>query len=90
MNIRSRYTVVGMNCGHCVESISSGLAGVPGVTGVEVDLGSGLVILHSERPLAADAVRGAVDAAGFALAGSGASPTGGGAALAGGTTVGDE
>lgn len=61
------YTVTGMTCGHCVNSVSTEVGQIPGVTGVQVDLASGAVTVSSERPLDDDAVRAAVDEAGYEL-----------------------
>jgi copper chaperone len=35
--------VRGMSCGHCVAAITSAVSGLPGVTGVDVDLADGVV-----------------------------------------------
>jgi copper chaperone CopZ len=35
--------VRGMNCGHCVSAITSAVSALPGVAGVDVDLGAGTV-----------------------------------------------
>jgi copper chaperone CopZ len=68
MAFTSTYTVVGMTCGHCVQSVTGELGALPGVSTVEVDLGTGAVTVTSEEPLADDAVRAAVDEAGYELA----------------------
>ena len=34
------YTVTGMSCDHCVRAVTAEVGGLPGVTAVEVDLGS--------------------------------------------------
>jgi len=65
------YTVTGMTCGHCVSSVSTEVALLPGVTAVSVDLPTGAVTVTSEGPLDDKAVRAAVDEAGYALAGTG-------------------
>jgi copper chaperone len=70
MSVRARYTVVGMTCDHCVRSVSEELSKVPGVRDVEVDLATGAVDVTSDAPLPLDDVRGAVDEAGYALAGT--------------------
>nr|WP_284290436.1 heavy-metal-associated domain-containing protein [Angustibacter aerolatus] len=44
-----------------------GGAGAPGVRDVQVDLGSGQVTVAAAEPLSDDAVRGAVEEAGYAL-----------------------
>jgi copper chaperone len=65
----STYTVAGMTCGHCVAAVTAEVAQVPGVTGVAVDLASGRLTVTSGTPVDDDAVRAAVDEAGYALAG---------------------
>jgi copper ion binding protein len=64
------YTVVGMTCGHCVSSVTEEVSQVAGVTGVDVDLASGAVTVTSEAPVDADAVRAAVEDAGYEVAGA--------------------
>lgn len=64
----STYTVTGMTCSHCVSSVTEELTELPGVTDVKVDLDSGAVTVTSDAPLDTDAVRAAVDEAGYALA----------------------
>ncbi|GGN46975.1 cation transporter [Actinoplanes hulinensis] len=68
MAVTSTYTVKGMTCSHCVQSVTQELSALPGVTGVQVDLASGGVTVASETPLAEQAVREAVDEAGYELA----------------------
>jgi len=63
------YTVAGMTCGHCVNAVSSEVGQLPGVTGVQVDLPTGNVTVTSEQVLDDDAVRAAVDEAGYELTG---------------------
>ncbi|MGW4941893.1 heavy-metal-associated domain-containing protein [Actinoplanes sp. NPDC004185] len=62
------YTVTGMTCSHCVNSVSTEIKQLPGVTDVQVDLGSGSVTVTSAQPLDEDAVAAAVDEAGYELA----------------------
>jgi copper chaperone len=64
------YTVSGMTCGHCVSAVTEELTAVPGVTGVDVDLASGRVTVTSDAPVDDDAVRAAVDEAGYELTGT--------------------
>lgn len=67
------YEVAGMTCGHCVAAVTEELSGLPGVRGVKVDLvpnATSLVSVISEAPLSGDAVRAAIDEAGYDLAGS--------------------
>ena len=59
------YTVQGMTCAHCVQSVTEEVSEVPGVTGVDVDLASGRVTVSSEHPVDDAAVRAAVSEAGY-------------------------
>ena len=70
MSVTSDYRVVGMTCGHCVSAVTEELNRIPGVTGVTVDLPTGGVSVTSDEPLSLDAVRAAVDEAGYSLAGA--------------------
>lgn len=70
MATTTRYTVTGMTCGHCVSAVTSELTALPGVTDVAVDLvtgGESTVTVTSDAPLAEQAVREAVDEAGYEL-----------------------
>ncbi|MER6584197.1 heavy-metal-associated domain-containing protein [Micromonospora chalcea] len=68
--MESTYQVSGMTCGHCVNSVSTELSALPGVTGVQVDLDAGRVTVTSQNPLDTDTVRAAVDEAGYDLVGA--------------------
>ena len=57
-----------MTCGHCVASVTEEISEIPGVTAVDVTLETGAVVVTSDEPLDADAVRAAVDEAGYTLA----------------------
>lgn len=61
------YRVRGMTCGHCVNAVSGEIAKLPGVTDVDVALDTGRVAVTSDGPLEEDAVRAAVDEAGYQL-----------------------
>ncbi|GHE75357.1 MULTISPECIES: heavy-metal-associated domain-containing protein [Amycolatopsis] len=61
------YTVTGMTCGHCVASVTEEVGEIPGVTDVAVDLPTGKVTVTSEQELTTDAVRAAVEEAGYQL-----------------------
>ena len=63
------FTVSGMSCGHCEKSVSEEISSLPGVTGVSADAKAGTVTVASEHPLEDEAVRGAVDEAGYQLVG---------------------
>ena len=73
MATTTTYDVLGMTCGHCVQAVSGELRELPGVLDVEVQLvagGRSTVRVVSEQPLPADAVRDAVDEAGYTLVGT--------------------
>ena len=63
------YTVVGMTCGHCVNSVTEEVTQVPGVTGVELDVASGGLTVTSETTVDDTAVQAAVEEAGYQVAG---------------------
>ena len=63
----STYTITGMTCAHCVASVTEEVSEVPGVEDVAVELETGLLTVTGEA--ASDAVRGAVEEAGYSLAG---------------------
>ncbi|MGY1690988.1 heavy-metal-associated domain-containing protein [Geodermatophilus sp. SYSU D01105] len=64
------YTVVGMTCGHCVSAVTEEVSAVPGVTAVDVDLATGGLTVTSSEPVDQQAVRAAVEEAGYEVAGS--------------------
>jgi copper chaperone len=66
--VTSTFTVKGMTCSHCVQSVTQELSALPGVTDVQVDLVSGGVTVASDAPLSDETVRAAVDEAGYELA----------------------
>jgi copper chaperone len=68
MAVTSTYTVTGMTCAHCVQAVTGEISTLPGVADVRVDLASGAVTVTSEAPLTEEAVRAAVDEAGYELA----------------------
>ena len=59
------YTVTGMTCSHCVASVTEEVSELPGVTDVQVELETGRLTVTGDAP--ADAVRGAVQEAGYQL-----------------------
>ncbi|MEU0559654.1 heavy-metal-associated domain-containing protein [Dactylosporangium sp. NPDC049742] len=63
------YAVKGMTCGHCVQAVSTEVGKVPGVTDVRVDLEAGAVTVTSDGPADEQAVRAAVDEAGYEVVG---------------------
>lgn len=61
----STFQVQGMSCGHCVASVRSEVSAIDGVTAVDVDLATGRVAVTSATPIPAEAVRVAVEEAGY-------------------------
>lgn len=61
------YAVAGMTCAHCVAAVTDELSAIAGVTDVAVDLASGDATVTSTAPLDVDAVRAAIDEAGYEL-----------------------
>ena len=66
--ITQTFTVTGMTCGHCVSSVTEEVGELAGVREVDVDLTSGRLTVRAEQPVGTDAVRTAVEEAGYALA----------------------
>lgn len=63
--------VQGMTCGHCVRSVQEEVGALPGVTDVQVELVSGgtsAVTVTSTEPVSDDALREAVEEAGYTVA----------------------
>ena len=63
------YEVKGMTCGHCEGAVSEEISGIEGVTSVKAEASTGRVAVASGAPLTEDAVRAAVDEAGYELVG---------------------
>ncbi|MCA1706442.1 MAG: heavy-metal-associated domain-containing protein, partial [Actinobacteria bacterium] len=62
------YTVTGMSCEHCVQSVTEEISEIDGVTDVAVDLPTGAVTVTSDQPLDEARVHAAVEQAGYQLA----------------------
>jgi copper chaperone CopZ len=65
--MRHELIIEGMGCDHCVRSIEQALAGIEGVTKVEVELGKAVVETRAGLDLLA-ALRQAVASEGYAVA----------------------
>ncbi|NJP64835.1 heavy-metal-associated domain-containing protein [Streptomyces spiramenti] len=63
------YQVTGMSCGHCENAISEELSALPGVSAVTAKADTGTVTVESAEPLTDEAVRAAVDEAGYEVTG---------------------
>jgi copper chaperone CopZ len=68
MSTTQNYTVTGMTCGHCVMSVTEEVQEIPGVENVEVVLATGSLTVTSAAPVDDQAVKAAVEDAGYALA----------------------
>jgi len=68
-SVTTVYQVTGMSCGHCEGSVAGEISGITGVTSVKAVASTGEVTVVSAAPLDEEAVRAAVDEAGFELAG---------------------
>jgi len=65
------FAVSGMTCAHCVAAVTEEVSALGGVSAVDVDLNAGgdsRVTVTSSGPLSLDAIREAVDEAGYTLA----------------------
>ncbi|MFF7351676.1 MULTISPECIES: heavy-metal-associated domain-containing protein [Streptomyces] len=69
-SVTTVYQVTGMSCGHCEGSVSGEISQIPGVRSVKAVASTGEVTVVSDAPLDDEAVRAAVDEAGFELAGT--------------------
>jgi copper chaperone CopZ len=64
------YKVSGMTCGHCEGAVSQEISALDGVSAVTAVAESGEVTVTSAAPLDEEAVRAAVDEAGYELVGT--------------------
>lgn len=68
-SVTAVYKVSGMSCGHCEGSVSGEISEIAGVSSVKAVASTGEVTVVSTEPLDEEAVRAAVDEAGFELVG---------------------
>ncbi|MFI7414760.1 heavy-metal-associated domain-containing protein [Streptomyces sp. NPDC049627] len=66
-SVTAVYKVSGMSCGHCEGAVSGEISELPGVSSVKAVASTGEVTVVSVAPLDEEAVRAAVDEAGFEL-----------------------
>ncbi|MHB9857538.1 heavy-metal-associated domain-containing protein [Streptomyces sp. YIM S03343] len=69
IGVTTVYKVSGMTCGHCETSVSKEIGALDGVTSVTAVAKTGEVTVTSATPLDEQAVRAAVDEAGYELVG---------------------
>ena len=62
------WTVTGMTCGHCVSSVTEEISEIAGVEDVQVVLETGQVTVTAATDIGHDAIRAAVEEAGYQLA----------------------
>jgi copper chaperone CopZ len=67
--MQTTYVVKGMTCGHCASAVTEEVSQLPGVENVDVDVAGGRAVVTSADALDLDAVRAAVDEAGYELVG---------------------
>lgn len=65
MAVTSTFHVEGMSCDHCVKAVTEEVSAIGGVTAVDVDLATGTVAVTADPPVDPEAVRAAVDEAGY-------------------------
>ncbi|MFK8907470.1 heavy-metal-associated domain-containing protein [Streptomyces sp. YS-3] len=68
-SVTTVYKVSGMTCGHCEGAVSGEIGEIAGVGSVKAVAATGEVTVVSAAPLDEEAVRAAVDEAGFELVG---------------------
>jgi copper chaperone CopZ len=68
-SVTAVYKVSGMSCGHCEGAVSGEISEISGVSSVKAVASTGEVTVISATPLDEEAVRSAVDEAGFELVG---------------------
>ncbi|WP_338895526.1 heavy-metal-associated domain-containing protein [Streptomyces sp. TG1A-60] len=69
VGVTTTYKVTGMTCGHCEGAVSQEISALAGVTAVKAVADTGEVTVTSAAPLDEEAVRAAVDEAGYELVG---------------------
>jgi copper chaperone CopZ len=62
------YVVSGMTCAHCVASVQEEVSEIDGVEVVSLDLVSGRLVVSGAAADSQDAIRAAVEAAGYTVA----------------------
>ncbi|OEV09660.1 heavy-metal-associated domain-containing protein [Streptomyces nanshensis] len=67
--VTTTYKVSGMSCGHCEGAVSGEISGIEGVSSVKAVASTGEVTVTSATEPDDEAVRAAVDEAGFELTG---------------------
>ena len=63
-----KIKIQGMNCQHCVMSVSEALNSIPGLTNVRVNLVTGEATFENTQNVSQDKIRQAVEDAGYKVA----------------------
>ncbi|AQS71016.1 heavy-metal-associated domain-containing protein [Streptomyces pactum] len=67
--VSATYTVAGMSCGHCKATLTRVIGELDGVTGVDVQVGTGRVTVTATAEPDDAAIAEVVDEAGYELTG---------------------
>ncbi|MEY4348237.1 MAG: hypothetical protein RIS43_656 [Actinomycetota bacterium] len=68
MSVTQKFTVTGMTCGHCVQSVTEEISSLKGVSDVTVTLENGELKFSAESEVPRELVSAAVAEAGYTLA----------------------
>ena len=67
--MRRKLTIEGMSCGHCVNHVTEALSEIEGVRHVNVNLEESYAMVDIDTEDLVDAIKFAVDEAGYKVAG---------------------
>ena len=67
LHTSTAYRVTVMTCDHCVRAVRDAVGALPNVVDVEIELASGALTVESEGALEEEAVREAVEEAGYQM-----------------------
>lgn len=67
--MKKKILVEGMSCGHCVNHVKEALSELNGVTNVDVNLASKTALLEATVDVSDEAIKAAVDDAGYDVVG---------------------
>ncbi|MEY4322242.1 MAG: hypothetical protein RL410_23 [Actinomycetota bacterium] len=68
MSVTQKFTVTGMTCGHCVQSVTEEVSSLAGVSDVTVTLENGELKFTAANEVSKELVSAAVAEAGYSLA----------------------
>ncbi|MDR3052380.1 MAG: cation transporter [Coriobacteriales bacterium] len=67
MAAKTEVRIEGMHCAHCTSAVEGEIGRIPGVQKVKADLKKGTAIIKHDGSVALEALRHAVEEAGFAV-----------------------